>query len=481
MNRLFLAILVLFCLMGCRFGPKYYLPKMQVPEKWKTEQSCFSDRETFNFWWEVFYDEQLNELEYKAMQYSPTLLASLQRIAQARAITGVAKSNLYPQVSVDPYYFDNGQLFKIYLPNAAGATGAAATPSLLANIPGVYRIHQMQYVLPVNLSYEIDLWGKLRGQYESALFLGQAQVQDYLTAFLSLTTDLATYYFNLRALTAQADLLRRTVNLRKEALNLTQQRFDSGLVTYLDVAQASLELTNTESDYFDALRQKTLQENQIALLIGEPAPDFTILALPLYSDPPCVPAGLPSEVLLNRPDIAEAERKMASDHALIGVAYASFLPSLDLTGVLGFSSPTFKDFLTWKSRFWQIGGNIGQSVFDGFRNCSNLEFTYARYREDIENYKQTVLVAFKEVEDALNNLEMQAKQETALKQSVHAAKMASQLSTDRYKRGLVNYLEVVQNERNELDAERNYLNLLGLRYQSTVQLVKALGGTLCSD
>lgn len=469
MNKLFFIFLIV--LAGCRLGPKYSPPPVSIPEEWKNPQSCTGSNHFCNYWWEVFHDETLNELELYAILYNPNLQAALERIVQARAMAGVDKSVLYPQVNLNPSYLSTGELFKIYLPSVpAGQT----TP--FANIPKVFRIHQLQYTLPLNLSFEIDLWKKLQSQYESAVFFAEAQEEAYHTALLSLTTDLASAYFQLRSLLTQIDLLKHTIELRKKAYDLADMRFKAGLITYLDVAQASVELTNAESQYFDTERQKELQENQIALLIGMPASDFNLTALPLESAPPCVPAGLPSEVLMQRPDIAQAERDMASEHAKIGVAYASFFPSLQLTGTLGFFSPDTKDFLSWKSRLWQVGANVAQTVFDGGRNCSNLELAYSQYREAADNYKQTVLTAFKEVEDALNNLEMQAKQSESLKKSVDASQIAARLSMNRYQRGVVNYLEVVETQRSELENEREYINLQGVRYLSTIQLIKALGG-----
>lgn len=234
---------------------------------------------------------------------------------------------------------------------------------------------------------------------------------------------------------------------------------------------------NTTELLIDAERQRTLLENMLATLIGMPASQFCIVNNPLLQIPPQIPAGVPTDILLRRPDLAKAERAAASEHALIGAAYASFFPSLSLSGTLGFLSPDLKNFMKWRSRFWQMAANSNETVFDGGKNCGNLEAAWARFKQASADYQQQVLTAFQEVEDALNNLEFQAKQYNNLQTAVNAARTTSRLSHQRYKQGLINYLEVVDSDRSQLDAELNLLNILGLRYNSTVQLIKALGGS----
>jgi multidrug efflux system outer membrane protein len=340
----------------------------------------------------------------------------------------------------------------------------------------VIRVHEMLYRLPVNMSYELDLWGRLQGQYESALLNVQAQQDAYCTTLLALTSELASHYFNLRTLDAQAELLLKTIAVRQKNVDLTLSRFQKGITNYLDVAEANVDLSNAEAEYDDTIRQRQLMENAIAVLIGMPASEFCLEANPLAGLPPVIPPGIPSSVVSQRPDIAEAERTLASEHALIGVAYADFLPSFNLTGALGFSSPDFEHFMRWKSRYWNFTANIGQTLFDGWRKCSNLNLSWARYYEALGNYQQVVLVAFQEVEDALNNIEWQARQAKHLEKSVEAASRATHLSKQRYLQGVANYLEIVVNERSELEVRRSYINTMGQRFQSTIQLIKALGG-----
>lgn len=389
---------------------------------------------------------------------------------EAWAVAGISRADLFPHVNLNPSYTDTGLLFEIYLPPGLSIPG-------LNTAKTIYRVHELQYTLPFTMTYELDLWGKLRGQYDSAALNAVAQEEALRTALLTLTSEIATDYFLLRSLDAQVDLLKWTIDLRQKAYDLNSSRYNRGLSTLLDVTNAEVELTNAEADYEDIIRQRTLQENAIATLIGTPASNFRLAHSPLLLTPPCVPVGIPSTVLKQRPDIAEAERMMASQHALIGVAYANFFPTVDLTGILGFSSPDLKDFLSGRSRFWSMGINISQVIFDAGKNVSNLEVVKARYEEAVGAYQQQVLTAFQEVEDSLNNLEMQAKQAESLQKSVAAAHKTTQLSMQRYKEGLINYFEVVDNQRTELDAEQTALNLLGQRYLSTIQLIKAFGGS----
>lgn len=460
---------LLLIVSGCRLGPPYEPPCPQAPEAWKAPSEVVQTPD-FAFWWEVFDDDILNGLEQQAVENSPTLDAAMENVVQARAFAGAQCASLFPQFTLDPSYSNSGSLFQIFLPSVSG----------LPAIPPFFRIHQMQYTLPLDLSYQIDLWGKLQSQCDSAYFNSQAQLEAYHVALLTLTTDLASTYFQLRAMDTNIDVLRATLETRRKNLSLNQARYDKGLAANIDVSQAAVLFYNAESDLSDALRQRAVLEDAIAVFVGLPPADFCLEHNPLKEPPPAIPAGLPSDILAQRPDLAQAERTMASQHALIGAAYAAFLPSLELTGNLGYSSPDLRDFLRWKSRLWTIGADISQSIFDGGRNQANLVGAWAGYREAVANYQQQVLTAFKEVEDALNNLEWQANRSHSLEQSVAAAKHTLKLSNNRYKQGLVTYLEVVESERSELETEINAVNILGTRYAATVQLIKALGGSWTS-
>lgn len=467
-KSLYLLILLVF-VCGCRVGPRYHPPVVETPEEWKEGQEV-SQASTFGgLWWEVFHDEMLNCLEQCAVVSNPHLFAALDRVAQARAVTGVDRSALYPQLNLNPSYTNTGELFKIYLPNdAAFAPGT---------FPTIYRVHMLQYTMPLNMSYELDLWGKLRGQFDSAVFNAQAQEENLQVALLTLTTDLAVSYFKLRSFDALLLLLENHLDLLRKNLQLVQSRFKNGLISEFDVVSAELEVSDNEAAYTDTIRQRAIQEHAIAALMGLPASDFCLARMPLIEPPPGVQPSLPSEVLLQRPDLRMAERTMASQHALIGVAYASFFPAISLTGTLGFSSPDLKQFLQWKSRLWMIGAHAAIPIFDGGYHQAQLQFSYAEFSESLHHYQQKVLTSFQEVEDALVNVEMQSKEYDHYIQSSIFGEKRIRLATTRYKKGLSNYLDVLDSERSRIQSDMNRVHVLGFRYISTIQLIKALGGS----
>jgi multidrug efflux system outer membrane protein len=455
---------LLLLLAGCQLGPKYCVPESNVPEKWKSSEEAASS--SVEVWWEIFQDEELSKLEAQVVKNNFDLKLAMERVAEARAKAGVKGADLYPQANLTPNYNNIQELIELY----------GVPPGLFPGLKTIVRVHELEYQLPLAMSYEVDLWRKYRGKYDSAVIYAQAVEEAYRGTMLTLTSDLASNYFNLRSLDTQIDLLTKTVALRQDFLDLTKQRYKVGVSSLLDVLQAEEVLTNTVATLDDSVRQRALFENAIALLIGLPASDFHVAVNPLTIEPPHIPAGLPSSVLLRRPDIAQAERDMASQHALIGVAWANFFPAFTLTGAIGFASPELFEFLNWKARLWQIGLSIAQTVFDGWRNKSNLDMVRAQFRETQAVYEQTVLGAFKEVEDALSNVKQQSEQYANLSASYKSASQFAALSILRYETGVSNYLDAIQSELNELSAQISWMNILGARYQSTTQLIKAIGG-----
>ncbi|NNM43609.1 MAG: efflux transporter outer membrane subunit [Chlamydiae bacterium] len=457
----FLFFFLLFS--ACHLGPKYQKPSVDdAPTEWKGPEQAVKTPDV-EFWWEVFEDEELNRLESQAVKHNPSLYVALERVIEARAKAGVSFANLIPQLTFNPAYSN------------------LSTKTDLSGLPhegsGIFRLHQINYIMPLDLSYQLDLWGTYRGQYNSAVFHAQAQEEAYKVALLTLTSDLASAYYLLRTLDAQLDVLQSTIEMRKNAFEINHSRWEAGLVNYSDVSRASLEYTNAQAEFSDAKRLRTIQENRIAQLLGIPSSSFTMPHSPLKNAPPEVPAGLPSTALLRRPDVAEAERNMASQQALIGVAKAAFFPQISLTGAIGLASPDLKNLLSWQSRLWEIGAAAAQTVIDGGRNSSNLDVAWAQFRQASGGYQAQVLLAFGEVENSLSNIEWQALQFASLQKSVDSAKLTTSLSSERYNKGLVTYLDVVDSEREELQVEISALHTLGQRYISTIQLIKAIGGT----
>lgn len=466
MKKYLLSLFLLLSISSCHLGPKYRYPQTDAPQGWKAEMPQEGYALTVDNWWEVFKDDELSFLECEAIANSPTLYLACERVAEARAITASTASALYPQATINPSYNDSAQLFKLFLP--PGTTVPIPSP--------IFRVHQFEYILPLNMSYEIDIWGKTRGLTDSAMLSFEAQLAAYSSTLLTLTSNVATNYFLIRSLDSQIELYEGIIQLQKSNFELIQTRYSKGLSTKLDVAVAEEALANTESSYNDTLRQRALLENALATLLGKPASDFTLHKNPLTELPPQIPPGVPADILLKRPDIAQAERLNASEHALIGVAYASYFPSLTLTGSLGYLSPDFTQFLKWISRYWALGASSNQVLFDGGHTSAEVAIAWARYREASATYRQQVLVAFQEVEDSLNSLNFQRNQYESLLQAESASATRSFLTRERYQKGLDNALQDIDARNANLNASLNRTYLLGQRYLSTIQLIKALGG-----
>ncbi len=463
---------------GAHINPEENHPEASSEPKF--EEMC---RNLYN-WWEVFQDPVLNQLEEQALNSSYTLWAALERVIEARAIARINFSPLLPGLTFTPSFNKTGlltqssfsELFSGQQTAQTYANPANPTASLFNNIPSAFRFVQTQYLVPLNLNYEVDLWSQLNNSYYAALLRAQAASQAYLSVLLSLTADVASTYFQVRGLDAQQEVIQRNILVRKNAVEINQARFDAGLIVYLDVSRAEVELARAYSDSDTIRRLRGLQENILATLIGVPASVFSIEYNPIIIPPPVIPAGLPSELLCRRPDIAQAERNLAAAYREIGVAYADFFPSLNLTASLGFESPFGEKLFDWRARYWQIGWNVFQTVFDAGRIQANYDYYKALFRETLANYQETVLKAFQDVEDSLVNLKEYAVQAQNLSVAVKAAQITLELAQMRYNRGLINYLDVVDAERQLLETEQNSVIVLSNRYESTVLLIRALGG-----
>jgi multidrug efflux system outer membrane protein len=472
-----LLVISIFVLQACEVGPAYRPAVVNAPDNWKGahvegEEGCASCGQ----WWEVFNDDFLNDLMSTALQNNPNIIAAIERVVQARAMAGISRADLYPQITLAPSYTNQITLTEAYassvLNNNNMITGGSNP---------LFRQHFMAYMLPVNLRWEIDLWGRLRNIYKSASYQAEGEYDAFRNLLLILTTDLAEAYFQLRGFDRQIDLFLKTIQTRKKALEINQARYDAKLAGYQPVAQAQLDLANVEADYHESKRQRIRQENRIATLVGINASQFFIEHRPLEIGPPQVAPGIPSDILARRPDIAQAAMSRRSTHALVRSAYANFLPSLSLTAASGFSSPDLHTFLSWHSRYWQLGANSVETIIDGGRNLSILELQWARFKESDQNYQAAVLNAFEEVESALTDVEEFYNQLNRLTTSVKASTTAYKIAYDRYFQGVTFYLEVMDSERDQLAAERSYNDVLTLRYSALIQLIKALGGSWETD
>jgi outer membrane protein, multidrug efflux system len=451
-------------------GPDYQAPTNATPDKYKAEDlgSWKEGRPLDNVakgsWWETFNDQTLNELERQAGLENQNLKAAVARVGQARATARVARGELMPTVSFDPSWTRQR-----YSPNQNPSFG-----NVTANT----------FSVPLDFSYELDLWGRVRRGFESSRAEAQASLADYYNVLLSLQSDLAQNYFGLRALDAEIATVAHTVDLRKEQVRLVRSRFVGGIGNELDVARAETEQATTEAELASLAQRRAEFENAIAILTGS---NPAVFRLPVSSPdnwnpvPPEIPAGLPAELLERRPDVGEAERLLASANAKIGVAKAAFFPVINLTASGGYLSGEIENLFNWGSRVWSVGPSVSLPIFAGGRNKANYRRSQAAFEEAVARYRQQVLVAFGDVENSLSGIRHLAEQSAAQQRAVNQARRAADLATQRYRSGIVAYIEVIDANRDALQTERTNAQLAGQRLVTTVQLIKALGGGWSSE
>jgi len=461
-GKLVLALApVLILLAGCAVGPRYARPSMptppvykETPENWKQAQP--SDQLIRGKWWEIYQDAELNALEEKIDVSNQTLKAAQAQFMQARALVRFNRANYYPTVT-------------------AGAS--ASRNRLSENRPlSSSTTNYTDLVLPIDVSYEPDLWGRVRHTVEAARANAQASAADLEAVGLSLHAELALDYFQARALDSEIQLLQSTVAAYQKALDLTENRYQGGIASQVDVAQAQTQLETTRAQAIDLEAQRAQFEHAIAVLTGLAPSGFTLPPVALHATPPATPPGLPSDLLERRPDIAAAERSIAAANAQIGVAKAAYFPALTLNASGGFEGTSITNWLSGPSGFAAAGLAALETVFDAGSRRAVSDQAVAAYDQSVANYRQNVLTAFQEVEDnlaALRILEEEAKTEDA---AVAAAEHSLALSTNRYRGGVATYLEVITAQSAALSDERTAVEISGRRMMDSVLLIKALGG-----
>jgi NodT family efflux transporter outer membrane factor (OMF) lipoprotein len=452
----------IFLLSGCTVGPKYVRPNADVPADFK-ETGNFkaaqpSDAISKGKWWEVYGDPQLNSLEEQIAVSNQTLKAAQAQFLQARAAVRITRSNLYPTAS--------GSL-------AISRVGQSQNKPLFSSTePQAYN----DFLLPVDVSYEPDIWGRVRRSVEASRSEAQATAADLANVNLSLQAELALDYFSLRGLDAQKKLLDSTVVSYEKALDLTQTRYNGGLASAVDVAQAKTQLETTRAESIDVEVQRSEFEHAIAVLVGQPPAKFALPPTPLSAPPPEIPPGLPSDLLERRPDISAAERRVQEANANIGVARAAYFPNVTLGAGGGFESSTIGTLLQGPSGFWSLAGQAAELLFDGGLRRGVTEQARAAYDQSVDNYRQTVLSSFQEVEDNLAALRILEQEATTQDVAVEAAQHSLSLSETRYKGGVTSYLEVTTAQTAALSDEVTAVNILSRRLSASVLLVKAVGG-----
>src|SRR5712672_4808858 len=425
------ALILVLLIAGCNVGPKYLMPTVHTTPTYKEEEpGSFKesdqwqparpgDQTSRGNWWEIFGDPELNKLEEQIASSNQSLKVAEARFREARAAIRFNRASQFPTISTAP--------------TASYVKSSDYSSNFSSKIQ---QSSKGDFVLPFDLSYEVDLWGRVRRSVAAAREEAQATAADYETAKLSLEAELALDYFELRSADAQKQLLDDTVKAYADNVQLTLNRFNRGVAPRADLAQAQTQLDTTRVQDTDVTVQRAQFEHAIAILIGKPPAEFSLAAAPLNYQPPNTPIGLPSELLQRRPDIAAAERRVAEANQQIGIARAAYFPTVTLGGTAGFSGSQASNWFGWPSGFWAVGPALAETLFDAGRRRATSESARANYDATVAAYRQTSLIAFQEVEDnvaALRILENEAQQQ---RHAVASSRDSLQLFTNRYRGGV---------------------------------------------
>ncbi len=456
---------------GCAVGPNYVRPSAPVPpeykeapssqapaaEQWKQAQP--QDGARRGNWWEVFGDADLNGLEAQVTVSNQTIAQAEAAFRGARALARGVRAGFFPTLGTAP-----------------SVTRSSGVTTKAPGTPGVPAPTVTTYSVPVDLSWELDLFGRIRRSVEAGVANAQASAADLEAVRLAMHAELAVDYFALRGLDSEKALLDSTVAAYATALELTTNRYKQGIVSGIDVAQAETQLETTRAQATDLSIARAQAEHAIAVLVGKAPGEFAIAARPTSVTPPEIPVGLPSELLERRPDIAAAERLVAAANAQIGVARAAYFPTLTLAGAAGYQSSTLTKFFTLPNRFWSLGPALAETLFSGGKRRAAAEQALAAYDATVAAYRGSVLASFQDVEDNLAALRILAEEAGQQAAAVNAAERSLRMAKNRYQAGISTYLEVVTAQSAALANERAAVELLTRRMTASVNLIKALGG-----
>ena len=500
-----MAIATAVFVTACDVGPKYHKPTTAVapaykeltPDQFKEvegwKQATPNDAVLKGKWWEMFNDPLLNSLEEQVAISNQNVALADAQFRAARALIRQARSQLFPTIGVSPSvtasHFPASGGSSSTTPTtptpptgtgtgSTGTTGTTgttgATPTTSGRVAGTGTT--TDFSLPFDASWEPDLWGRVRNNIKANVYQAQASAADLENVRLTYQADLAVDYFQLKGLDAQKKLLDETVEAYRKALDLTKALFETGIDSEESLSQAETQLEQTEAQATDTGIQRAQFEHAIAVLIGKPASSFSLDFGPLVANPPAIPFGVPSQLLERRPDIAAAERNVAAANAEIGVARAAYYPNLTLTASGGFQSSAIGSLLTWPSRFWSVGAQLAETLFDGGLRKGVTEQARAVYDETVATYRQDVLAAIQAVEDNLAQLRILSTEKQQQLAAVKSSQRTLTIALERYRTGIDSYLNVITAQTTLLGNQRTELTLETEQMTSSVQLIMALGG-----
>jgi NodT family efflux transporter outer membrane factor (OMF) lipoprotein len=474
---------------GC-VGPRYVVPKVSTPAGYKeTAPAAYTDATAGTWqpaqpqdaalkgkWWEVFNEPELNDLEDQLNINNQTLAQYFQNFMAARSQVSEARASYFPTLSANPSatrtHSARTSATTTTVGSATGTGGTTGTNAAVGSSGETFN----EFQFPLDVSWEPDLWGRIRNTVKEFRYAAQVSAADLENERLTEQAALAEFFFELRGQDALQDLYNRTIEADRKSLDLTRVLLETGIDTPEDVAQAEATLANTEATGVGIAKDRALYEHAIATLIGKPASDFSMPVKSLTTPLPTLPVGLPSELLQRRPDVAAAERTMAQANALIGVETAAYYPTLDLTASGGFESTVISTLFTAPARFWSLGASGAETIFDGGLRKATIAQYKAQFNADVAAYRQTVLTAFQQVEDYAATLRVTSLQIDRQKAAVAAAQRFLDIATARYETGIDPYLNVMTAQTNLLSDQQTEVTLQVSEMMAAVQLIQALGG-----
>jgi NodT family efflux transporter outer membrane factor (OMF) lipoprotein len=476
-GSLFVALLF----SSCDPAPKYAKPPAPTPTAFKEAPPEYKEGNGWKLaqpgddkirgkWWEIYNDPDLNALEEQVQISNQTIRAAEANFRSARALVVSARSNLFPTVTSSPSYSNSSSSQTSRVGTVTGSGGSAA-----GSVSGPRNIVN-EFVLPVEATYTVDLWHRVRNTIAANAYLAEASAADVATAQLSTQAELASDYFQVRALDAQRRILDDTVASYRQSLELTRTLFNTGIDSDEDVAQAQTQLDTATAQATDLGVARAQFEHAIAILIGTPPANFSLPIAPFHPNPPEIPVAVPSALLERRPDIAAAERTIAAANAEIGVAKAAYYPNLSLSASTGFQTTSFTQWFNWPSRFWSVGPDLAQTIFSAGALRAATEQAQAQYDGSVANYRQTVLTAFQAVEDNLSSLRILSDESGQVRTAVGSASHFLDLALTRYKAGVDSYLNVITAQTTVLTNRETEVQVQLRQMTASVSLIMALGG-----